>query len=90
MDGFSNRATALFNGPIGVVLFLTALTSPSLTLAATLTVNTSDDAIAADGMCSLREAIINANNNNQTGSADCIAGESALPDVIRFAESINS
>lgn len=90
MDGFSNRATAPFNRPIRVILFLTALTSPSLTLAATLTVNTSNDVIAADGMCSLREAIINANNNNNTGSADCIAGQSALPDVIQFDEAINS
>lgn len=35
------------------------------------------DVIANDGTCSLREAIVNANNNNQSGSADCVAGSGA-------------
>lgn len=30
--------------------------------------------VAPDGLCSIREAIINANANNQSGSAECTAG----------------
>lgn len=43
--------------------------------AAVITVTTSDDVVAEDGQCSLREAIINANHADQSGSVDCIAGE---------------
>ncbi len=42
--------------------------------AATIEVNTSEDVVASDGLCSLREAIINARNGNQSGSVDCAAG----------------
>lgn len=44
--------------------------------AATITVNTTSDAIEADGFCSIREAVANANNNAQT-YADCAAGNGA-------------
>ena len=44
--------------------------------AATITVTTNDPNIAADGQCSLIEAIINANNNAAT-HADCTAGSGA-------------
>lgn len=37
-------------------------------------VTTTNPAAAADGLCSLVEAIRNANANNQSGSADCPAG----------------
>jgi CSLREA domain-containing protein len=37
-------------------------------------VTTAVDVVAADGLCSLREAIINANHNDQSGSVDCAAG----------------
>lgn len=57
--------------------------------AADLTVNSSSDVIASDGFCTLREAIINANNNNLSGSADCTSGESALTDIIRFDPAID-
>lgn len=43
--------------------------------AATIVVNTSADVIDEDGLCSLREAIINANHASQHGSTDCVAGE---------------
>ena len=49
--------------------------------AATITVNTLVPKIAADGKCSLIEAIINANNNAAT-HADCAAGSGA--DVIQL------
>ena len=48
--------------------------------AATITVNSLSDAIAGDGQCTLREAMTNANANNQSGSTDCVAGAGA--DVI--------
>jgi predicted outer membrane repeat protein len=47
--------------------------------AATITVNTNIARIAADGKCSLVEAIINANNDAAT-HADCVAGSG--PDTI--------
>lgn len=43
-------------------------------MAATITVTTSLDALTNGDGCSLREAIINANNNDQSGSTDCVAG----------------
>ena len=43
--------------------------------AATLSVNsTSDNLIAADGNCTLREAINNANTDSDTTGGDCLAG----------------
>ena len=42
--------------------------------AATITVDDSTSTVANNGACSLREAIINANNGNQSGSTDCTAG----------------
>jgi CSLREA domain-containing protein len=63
--------------------------SPSASVAAdvnanaAITVNSNADAIANDGVCTLREAIINANNNNQSGSTDCASGSGT--DTITFA-----
>lgn len=37
-------------------------------------VTSAADVVANNGACTLREAIINANNNNQSGSTDCAAG----------------
>ncbi len=51
--------------------------------AATLTVTTTADEINTNGQCSLREAIINANNDNQSGSTDCLAGTG--DDTITFS-----
>jgi CSLREA domain-containing protein len=46
---------------------------------ATLTVNTTLDVVAADGQCSLREAITAANNDSAVfaGAGECPAGEGA-------------
>jgi CSLREA domain-containing protein len=45
---------------------------------ATITVNSvTDDAPANNGQCTLREAILNANGANQSGSTDCMAGDTA-------------
>src|SRR4051794_30376197 len=43
--------------------------------AATIVVTTTNDTPAANDGCSLREAITNANNNGQSGSTECAAGE---------------
>ena len=50
--------------------------------AATMAVTTAADTVNVDGQCSLREAMINANANNTSGSADCLAGSG--PDTITF------
>jgi hypothetical protein len=42
--------------------------------AATITVDTTANKRITDSQCSLREAIINANRDNQAGSTDCAAG----------------
>jgi CSLREA domain-containing protein len=57
--------------------------------AATLTVATADDEQNTNGLCSLREAIENANRNNQSGSADCPAGVGEGEDTINFAPSLS-
>jgi CSLREA domain-containing protein len=58
------------------------VTLPSAPLA-TITVDTSADiAVAGDGSCSLREAILNANSNSDTTSGDCVAGSGG--DLIAF------
>ncbi len=48
----------------------------------TITVNSTSDIVANDGACTLREALINANNDNQTGSTDCARGTGT--DMIAF------
>jgi len=48
-----------------------------------IVVKSNADIIANNGLCTLREAIINANNDNQSGSTDCAAGSGA--DTITFA-----
>ncbi|HEY5565291.1 MAG TPA: choice-of-anchor Q domain-containing protein [Rhodothermia bacterium] len=63
-------------------LWLLILLSLSTSLAtAQIVVNSLDDDGAA-GDCELREAIINANNNDQSGSADCAAGQPSIVDEI--------
>ncbi|MBN2549930.1 MAG: CSLREA domain-containing protein [Anaerolineales bacterium] len=62
-------------------LLFSWLSPPTLTQAASLTVNTLTDTIAADGLCTLREAIVNA-NRDEAKYADCAAGSGA--DTITF------
>src|SRR5688500_9870431 len=51
---------------------------PTPVEAATIEVDSNaPDTISNNGSCSLREAIINANANNQSGSTDCEAGTGA-------------
>jgi uncharacterized repeat protein (TIGR01451 family) len=54
--------------------------APTVMLSPSATINVSSsaaDVIANNGQCSLREAIINANNDNQSGSTDCTKGSGA-------------
>ena len=68
-----------------VILIMVGLLGLALPLtAATIPVTTTDPAVAADGLCSLIEAIINANNDSVT-YADCPAGSGA--DTIELASS---
>lgn len=62
---------------------LTAALGIQPAYAASIVVNSADDTVANDGACALREAITNANADNQSGSTDCAAGAGA--DAITFA-----
>src|SRR5436309_562666 len=55
-------------------------------LASTITVNSTADTAANDGVCTLREAIIAANTNTASGAmaGECAAGVAGL-DTIAFA-----
>ena len=76
--------TASYSGPLALIIWaalaagVTAVVLASPAWAATLAVETASDAQPnTNGECSLREAIINANQNNQSGSTDCSAGGGA-------------
>jgi predicted outer membrane repeat protein len=67
-----NRARA---AGVFLVAGLLVNTSNSAVFAATMTVgNLTDSVVDGDG-CSLREAILNANGDNSSGSVDCVAGD---------------
>jgi CSLREA domain-containing protein len=66
---------------LSIALASGALGFAAQTHAATIVVNTTADSVATDGLCSLREAIGNANANAQT-YPDCAAGSGA--DTIVF------
>lgn len=56
----------------------------ALARANSITVTSSTDTDTDDGLCTLREAITNANNNNTSGSIDCASGGGST-DIITFA-----
>jgi CSLREA domain-containing protein len=55
--------------------------TPQVAHAATINVETTADNLTPNGLCSLREAIYNANFNNQNLSTDCEAGTSGLDTI---------
>ena len=57
-----------------LVASVVAVVLASPTQAATFTVTTAADEQNTNGQCSLREAMINSNQNDQSGSTDCAAG----------------
>ena len=59
---------------------------PAAAGAATITVDSSGDTVGNDGNCILREAVINANNDDTSGSIDCATGAGA--DVIDLSTSV--
>lgn len=65
---------------LGIILPIPAVFASSPT---GITVDTDADEIAADGYCSLREAIRNANQDTQVDNTDCKAGSGA--DTISFS-----
>src|SRR4051812_40778232 len=54
--------------------------------AATITVTTTNDTVGGGDGCSLREAILNANSNDQSGSNECTGGQAGpgIVDRIEF------
>jgi CSLREA domain-containing protein len=70
---------------VGLLLVLLSYNNPASAQSTTaITVNTIEDEPNPADKCSLREAITNANNDDQSGSTACAAG-SAEGDAIRFA-----
>lgn len=74
------RCAGLFLITFGVIGFVSAACGN------VITVNTAgDNQNPADGKCSLREAIVNANQNADTTAGDCLSGDSnPVVDEIRF------
>ena len=72
---FSRKNLSSFNLLIILLLLIGSAAFPNSVLAdSVMTVTTSVDEQNTNGSCSLREAIINANTNSTSGSADCAAG----------------
>lgn len=67
------------------VFLMLALSGPGW--AAGMLVTTLSDDVATDGECSLREAMLNAEGADQSGSADCPAG-SVSGNVVQFAPAL--
>lgn len=68
-----------------VVCLCLALFQTRMLFAAVIVVNSSqDNLVVSDGLCTLREAILNANTNSDTTGGDCIGG-SMGGDTISFA-----
>ena len=65
----------------GSLLVFLVFAAASPVLAATITVNSLGDTLTTNGMCTLREAVINSNDNAATWP-DCAAGSG--PDVINL------
>ena len=72
-----------------LLVILTGLFLTASAQAATITVNSLSDTQLNDGDCTLREAIINANADNQSGSVDCAAGAGADTINISVVGTIN-
>lgn len=80
------KPTARARAGLASLIVGAAILAPGGSLpAAVLTVDTLADEVSAPG-CSLRAAMINAENDDQSGSADCAAGSGA--DTIQFADSL--
>lgn len=88
--GIANRPLAATALAVSTALGLALAAEP--TTAATITVDTAEDLVEDNGVCSLREATINANNGDQSGSVDCAAGSGPADgefDTIAFDPSLD-
>ncbi len=91
--GFQKRLLWPWRYALAAAVILAVLLQVSLLLqysstpvvrAANITVNSlDDDMIAGDGKCTLREAIINANQNSDQSGGDCLA-DGVVSDMIVF------
>jgi CSLREA domain-containing protein len=70
-------AALLMAAALAASVLMAAVVLASPAQAATFTVTTAADEQNTNDQCSLREAIINANQDNQSGSTDCGAGAGA-------------
>jgi len=68
---------------IGALFLLAAALAPRVHAASIVVTGAADTPSAGDGVCTLREAITNANNDTDSTSGDCAAGSGA--DTITFA-----
>jgi CSLREA domain-containing protein len=69
------------------VTLLVALSARPARAASLVVDSAGDNIVAGDGACTLREAMRNANNNNDTTGGDCVAGVAA--DTITFDPSLS-
>src|SRR4051794_26292501 len=60
---------------LGLLVALLALLAPAAAHGASISVATGDDSLAADGRCTLREAIMSANSDSAVGG--CVSGAGA-------------
>jgi CSLREA domain-containing protein len=82
-----NQTRARRSFPRSVIASISFVLVASGVLASTITVNSTADTVADDGACTLREALVAANNNMPSGAmaGECVAGEAApTVDAIHF------
>ncbi len=80
--GVTLRSTWGVTLGVALVTGLCSMVLPSRAGAATIVVNSLYDTMSNNGVCTLREAILNAEGDNHSGSTDCAAGSGA--DTIAF------
>jgi CSLREA domain-containing protein len=86
---FTKKSVSRVCSVLFVLVLMLALAGPAKAAeapslgASSIVVDSTSDTVANDKTCTLREAIINANNNDQSGSLDCAAGISG-EDTINF------
>ena len=77
---FRHRFRRSARSVVGLVFWLLALTGPVVSQTADINVAAGEVAISANGVCSLCEAIVNANGGAATH--DCAAGSSGADTII--------
>ena len=85
-----NRWIARFLSVLSILILLlgSLLIKDARAVSTIIVDSTADDTIAGNGLCTLREAINNANSNSDTTSGDCVSGSSGV-DTINFDYSLS-